>query len=148
LNKTASATPGKLSPPPQGVLSGMFRMAPILLVATVLNLQAQPEISRGATVITHATIIDGTGNNAQSDMTLVIEGRTIRSLGKHDGVNIPANARVIEAKGKFIIPGLWDMHVHLSFTKASALPALVANGVTGSETWAVCCGSWMNGGLR
>src|SRR5580765_8186798 len=101
MNKNPSAK--ELCPPPQDrerrVLSGVFRIASVLVAATVLNLQAEPEISRGATAITHATIIDGTGNNAQSDMTLVIEGRTIRSLGKHDDVNIPANARVIEAKG-------------------------------------------------
>jgi hypothetical protein len=33
-------------------------------------------------------------------------------------------------RGAFLIPGLWDMHVHRSYARASALPALVANGVT------------------
>src|SRR5207245_1786154 len=42
----------------------------------------------------------------------------------------PPDATVIDGRGKFLIPGLWDMHVHLSWTTSSALPVLVANGVT------------------
>ena len=36
----------------------------------------------------------------------------------------------MHGEGKFLIPGFWDMVTHLSWTRASALPALVANGVT------------------
>jgi imidazolonepropionase-like amidohydrolase len=64
-------------------------------------------------------------------MTLLIEATRIRSLGQTGRVNIPTNAQVIDATGKYLIPGLWDMHLHLTISKASALPALVANGVTG-----------------
>ncbi|HLJ75658.1 MAG TPA: amidohydrolase family protein, partial [Thermoanaerobaculia bacterium] len=42
----------------------------------------------------------------------------------------PADAEVIDGRGKFLIPGLWDMHVHLSWSTSSALPVLIANGVT------------------
>ena len=40
-------------------------------------------------------------------------------------------AEIVNGRGKFLMPGLWDMHVHLSYARASALPLLVANGVTG-----------------
>jgi imidazolonepropionase-like amidohydrolase len=42
----------------------------------------------------------------------------------------PKDATVISGRGKYLIPGLWDMVTHLSWTRVSALPALVANGVT------------------
>src|SRR5262245_38779522 len=63
-------------------------------------------------------------------MTVVIEGQLVVSLGKHDAIAIPERARVIDGTGLFVIPGLWDMHVHLSLASESALPALLANGVT------------------
>jgi hypothetical protein len=63
-------------------------------------------------------------------MTLVITGGRIKSLGQTGRVRIPPGARVIDAAGKYLIPGLWDMHVHITETERS-LPMFVANGVTG-----------------
>lgn len=82
-------------------------------------------------VISHVTLIDTTGTAPREDMTVVIAGDRIAQVDKTANVKIPRGAQVLEAKGKFLIPGLWDMHVHLSWTTASALPVLVANGVTG-----------------
>ncbi len=82
-------------------------------------------------VISHITVIDATGAAPQADMTVVIAGNRITQVDKTANVKIPRGAQVLEAKGKFLIPGLWDMHVHLSWTRASALPVLVVNGVTG-----------------
>lgn len=79
----------------------------------------------------HATVIDGTGAAPQPDMTLVVDRDRITVMGKSGQVEPPAGARVVDASGQYLIPGLWDMHVHLSWTKASAIPALLANGVTG-----------------
>src|SRR5688500_5084724 len=102
----------------------MLRIVVLLSAAAIANVQAQSDTSRKATVLTHATVIDGTGTAAQPDMTLVIEGKQITFLGQDGTVDIPTDAQVIDARSKFITPGLWDMHVHLSWTKASALPAL------------------------
>lgn len=44
--------------------------------------------------------------------TVVIEGDRIADVGPADSVEIPSGARVIEATGKTILPGLWDMHTH------------------------------------
>jgi predicted amidohydrolase YtcJ len=81
-------------------------------------------------VFTHVTVIDGTGPPAQPNMAVLIEGDRITSL-EQESTATPTGAEVVDAKGGFLIPGLWDMHVQLSWTKACALPALVANGVTG-----------------
>ncbi len=88
-------------------------------------------------VITRVTAIDATGAPVKPDMTVVISGGRITAIGRTGKVRIPADAQTIDATGKFLIPGLWDMHTHLSFyadTKQppfTAFPALIANGVTG-----------------
>ena len=64
------------------------------------------------------------------DMTVDIEGGRIKAIGRTGRVRLPRGAQVIDAAGKFLIPGLWDMHVH--FTEAErTFPLFIANGVTG-----------------
>ncbi|MGH8245513.1 MAG: amidohydrolase family protein, partial [Gammaproteobacteria bacterium] len=81
--------------------------------------------------ITNVTVIDGTGAPAQPAMTVLVSGNKITAVAKAGTIALPRAARVVDGSRQFLIPGLWDMHVHVSWTKASALPALVANGVTG-----------------
>ena len=88
---------------------------------------AQPK----SLAITGVTIIDMTGGPARRDRTVVIRGGRIASIEPDSGGAAIVGARRIRARGKFLIPGLWDMHVHLSWSKGSALPVLVANGITG-----------------
>src|SRR5882762_1550166 len=88
-------------------------------------------------VILHVSIIDATGTPAQADMSVTIQGNRIVRITKSGKAKLPANARVLDAKGKFLIPGLWDMHVHTIFGdwipggKEVSLPLFVANGITG-----------------
>jgi imidazolonepropionase-like amidohydrolase len=79
-------------------------------------------------VIRDATVIDGTGAAPRSNRTVIITGDRIVGIVDASSNTIPKEARVVDARGKFLIPGLWDMHVHLT---ASVLPAFVAHGVTG-----------------
>src|SRR5579884_2833657 len=62
-------------------------------------------------------------------MTVVITGDRITAVGKSGEVGVPEGARVVDGKGKYLIPGLWDMHVHT--VSSSFLPLYLANGVTG-----------------
>jgi imidazolonepropionase-like amidohydrolase len=64
-------------------------------------------------VIVGATLIDGTGGAPVTDAVVWVEGRTIRGVGARGSVGIPSGAHVIDATGKFIIPGLMDANVHL-----------------------------------
>ena len=85
-------------------------------------------------VFIHATVIDATGTPAQRDMTIVISGDRIDTIVKSDKASIPKNAQVIDTKGQFLIPGLWDMHVHHrsnEITRKIFFPLYIANGVTG-----------------
>jgi imidazolonepropionase-like amidohydrolase len=88
--------------------------------------------SLGATAqtvaITGVNVIDTGGGPVQTGMTVTIEGDRIASIDKAPA---PGAATVIDGRGKYLIPGLWDMHVHLTLATDSALPMLLANGVTG-----------------
>lgn len=79
--------------------------------------------------ITDVTLIDGNGGEPQEHKTVVIAGDRILSIQKA-GSSLPADTEIIDGKGKFLIPGLWDMHVHLTYVADVACPALIANGVT------------------
>jgi len=79
----------------------------------------------------HVTVIDATGAPPTPDMTVVVTGDRITNVGKTGKLRVPKGAEVMDGTGKFLIPGLWDMHVHLSITTEASLPAFVANGVTG-----------------
>src|SRR5206468_2688762 len=57
-------------------------------------------------------------------------GDRITELDPANKARVPKNARVVDATGKFLIPGLWDMHVHWGRDK-EYLPLFIANGVTG-----------------
>ena len=99
-----------------------------LLTCEVLG-QQQASSGQPALVFTHVTVIDATGAPAKPDMTVVVRGDRIEALGKTANLNVPDNVQVVDAAGKFLIPGLWDMHVH--FWRKGYLVLFIANGVTG-----------------
>jgi imidazolonepropionase-like amidohydrolase len=74
------------------------------------------------------TLIDVVNNKSLPDMTVLIENGIIKSVGKTTDIRVPENSFVIDAKGKTILPGLWDMHAH--FEQSEWGPAYLAAGVT------------------
>lgn len=78
----------------------------------------------------HTNIIDVQKGNLIQNQTILIYGNKITFIGETGKIKVPAGSNVINASGKFLIPGLWDAHVHLSYVGACTLPVLVANGVT------------------
>src|SRR5438552_3469120 len=83
------------------------------------------------TAITHVNVIDVIHGVAKPDLTVVIRGNRIVDIGAASALMPPAAAQVIDARGKFLIPGLWDMHVHLGNATETVLPVLVYFGITG-----------------
>ncbi len=81
-----------------------------------------------AILFEHATIIDATGAPPVADISVAVADGRISAIGK--ALKPAPGARVIDATGKFLIPGLWDMHVHLD-PEGKALGVLAANGITG-----------------
>ena len=92
--------------------------------------------------LTGVNVVDVTDGAVHPDQTVLITKNRITAVGPSRSVAVPSGARVIDARGKYLIPGLIDMHVHL-FNNVSrrppntwAFPLFVANGVTGvREMW-------------
>ena len=99
-------------------------------VQTVSGAQAPVTAIRGATVIT------GTDGPAVRDATVLIRGTRIEAVLSADRARIPAGATVVDARGKYLIPGLINTHVHVASQAGTpaidrALALELAHGVTG-----------------
>lgn len=109
-----------------------FAIASILL-ALLLTVSTAAS-AQNAIVFRHVNVIDVAAKNASTavmrDQTVVIIGTKIVAVAAH--ARIPAGARVIDGTGKYLIPGLYDSHVHCLFAERVpfCFPMLVANGVT------------------
>ncbi|MDB4874763.1 MAG: hypothetical protein JWM41_1209 [Gemmatimonadetes bacterium] len=109
-----------------------------VLLAIVALTRTAP--AQTALAFVHVSVIDGGSEAPRTDQTVVVRGTRILFAGPARSASIPAGARVIDGRGKFLIPGLWDMHVHTSIIGGRALLGLyVANGVTGVRDMA---GDW------
>ena len=88
-------------------------------------------------VIAHVTVINPGAASVQPDSIVVINGDRITFVSHSAVVPLAKNTRVIDGSGQFLIPGLWDMHVHSAFGdwfpggRDIILPLFIANGVTG-----------------
>ncbi len=84
--------------------------------------------------ITHVTVIDVAASVAatasHADQTVLISGGRITAVGATTGVAIPRGARVLDGRGQYLVPGLWDAHGHMALAGEAALPVYVVNGVT------------------
>ena len=120
----------------------------ILTLATWLSAQDRPILPAAPNVvstliyITHVTVIDTKSGKEDRDRTIIISSNRISDIKDAAEVKAPAGAKVVDATGKYLIPGLWDMHVHMrgsikgstpNFVKENEamLPLYLANGVTG-----------------
>jgi imidazolonepropionase-like amidohydrolase len=82
-----------------------------------------------ALVIQGGTLIDGTGGPPVSNSVIVIEGKRITAAGTASQVQVPQGAQIVNAAGKWIIPGLWDCQVNYSWFYGQLM---LNQGVTGS----------------
>ena len=89
---------------------------------------SQSSAAPSVIIIEGGTLIDGTGAPAVSGTRILIEDGRIQEIVQQGELNIPAGARVIDAAGKYIIPGLIDSHVHYDMPWLHRL--YLANGVT------------------
>jgi imidazolonepropionase-like amidohydrolase len=110
-------------------------------LAALIFLLALAVPSRGTAVhplaFTHVTVIDTNGGEPLADMSVVVDGKRIVEVAHGVEFHPARDTTVIDAHGKYLIPGLWDMHVHTVFgdwvppNEKVTLPLFVANGITG-----------------
>ena len=93
------------------ILGGLI-LSGVALALTLPAAQAQAPVTR--TAIVGGTLVDGNGGAPVADAVVLIEGSRITAVGPRSAVTIPADARQIDARGRWVIPGMIDTNVHLS----------------------------------
>ncbi len=101
----------------------------LVILPVLLRARAKPDRTQATIALTHVAVIDVAGAVLKPDMTVVITGDHISAIGDSSKTSVPAEAKVVDATGKFLIPGLWDMHVH--WYAKNTFTLFTANGVTG-----------------
>lgn len=109
----------------------MIIIRSLLIFTSLLLSPVVQSADDSAFMITQVTLIDGSSAAARPDRTLLIRNGRIERISR--GEVAASNIRTIDAQEKFLIPGLWDMHVHLlrQGRPEAYFPLLIANGITG-----------------
>jgi imidazolonepropionase-like amidohydrolase len=109
-------------------------MASLLFFAGAVA--AQKPSSSDLLVISNVSVVDVRSGAVLADQTVILDRNHIASVGPSESAKYPRNAPSVNGRGYFLIPGLWDMHVHLVFgdwfpgAQDITLPLFIANGVT------------------
>jgi len=94
--------------------------------------------------IVHVTVVDVLKGIELTDQTVIIRGHRIKTMGPGSHVQVPSGTRVVNGRGRFLVPGLWDMHAHFDgdqLVRHSVFPLFIANGITGARDMAGDCDS-------
>lgn len=110
--------------------------AAALHAALLLSVSALPGLAQRGGAVSHVTVINPETGQRLADRTVVWREGRITAVGRAGRVRIPAGMQVLNARGMYLIPGLWDMHAHVVQSTDTAVQGrifrtLVANGVTG-----------------
>src|SRR6516164_8429766 len=103
---------------------------PIPLIIAAAALLFAGRAAAQITVLTHVTVIDGTGAAAQNDITIVMENGRIRDMGPSSKISAPASATVLDLTGKFVVPGIINAHGHVEAKRDPQLRQYALYGVT------------------
>jgi imidazolonepropionase-like amidohydrolase len=112
---------------PLALLSPLLAQAPC---------RAQKPQTSDLLVLTNVTVVDVRTGKVEPEQTVILERTHIFSIEPSKSAKYPRNAASVNCRGLFLIPGLWDVHVHLVFgdwfpdARDISLPLFVANGVT------------------
>src|SRR5690349_14414918 len=100
----------------------------LLLCACLLTSFAAASSADGVYAIEHVNLIPMDRDQLLPDQTVVVQAGRISAIGSSRNVQVPVGARRINGRGKYLMPGLTDAHVHL--LSPTELPLYLANGVT------------------
>ncbi len=114
-------------------------VAQLLLLLLFLPCPAAPKKPPQVLVFTNVNVIDVSGGPTLRSVNVVIHDDRIVAISKRAVIHLGRNVQVVNAAGKFLIPGLWDMHVHSAvrpeadLSSRSLLPLYLAYGVVGAR---------------
>ena len=98
-------------------------VVPFAMLAVIVRAQAPPRPAATALkAMVGGTLIDGFGGRPIRNSVIVIEGERIAAVGQVGTLQVPAGAEMISTEGMSVLPGLWDMHVHLMLNGHSDYP--------------------------
>ena len=106
----------------------------IFTIATSFNVLTQAAENSSIKAIVGATLVDLNGKEDIENAVVIVTGERISAIGNADNIDIPANAEVIDAAGRWLVPGLMNMHVHLGLVLPGKLEAELANESEGELT--------------
>lgn len=116
----------------------MGKIALFLALGLAATMLAKAGDEPQVLAITHAAVIDPATGSLRTDQTVVIAAGRIQQVVPSANYQPEKGAKLLEARGKYLIPGLWDMHVHIAgisadpnWSKNVILPLLIAQGITG-----------------
>jgi len=108
-----------------------------IVVLTIAIAAIRGGASDRGVAFVHVNVVDVDEGSVRPDMSVVVKSQHIVRIGKSGHFKLPKNARIVDGTGKYLIPGLWDMHVHTIFgdwipkNEKVTLALFVANGITG-----------------
>lgn len=106
----------------------MRRALALVVALTACAGQPEPAEPPGSSLLLRDVIlIDGTGAPPREHVSVLVRSGVVEEIGEN--LDTPG-ARVVEGRGRFLIPGLWDVHAHVTYGDETTLGVLVANGVT------------------
>ena len=107
-----------------------------LCLTTLVGAQSRPKPGFETLIFTNVSVVNTRTGAIAENMTVVIKKGRISAIAKVGFVAEGRDIQIINANGKYLIPGLWDMHVHSAFVSPNwdervIYPLYIANGVTG-----------------
>ena len=103
----------------------------LVLLAVIYAIPARAQLPDAPIALVDVTVVDlGADRQVRANQTIVVVGGRIRAVGPTASTLIPHGARRVPAQGKYVIPGLWDSHVHFMNATEWALPMYLAHGIT------------------
>src|SRR5881628_265613 len=115
---------------PRRSMRPRFQITAVALLALTVAECSRPQ-ARAGLALTGVTVIDVRDGTRVTDTTVLIEDGRITSLGPGGDARIPGYASSVDMRGKYVIPGLWDVHTHIQNAREleTFFPLLIAHGV-------------------
>src|SRR6516165_9658944 len=84
----------------------------LIVLMAIVAVESAPEPVPQQFVLTNVNVVDTRSGNVDRHLTILVRNGRIASIGRLGLVGGGPNIRVVNGNGRYVIPGLWDMHVH------------------------------------